>query len=197
VAAAFLACFLLAFSGTLFTGTLHPTMAVNVHEGPARQAGVQDGDRIVAIDGKHCPTFDVLRDELRTGSGPRNITFDRKGERITLVVAPTAEGRIGVEQRAERRRSTASEAIRWGFRMTTVPFRYLSQAFSVVSGSERPTLSGPVGIVKETSRQKSTDFGAVLGMAALLASFVWPVLVVVHGLDAFLSSRGRRAGGDQ
>jgi hypothetical protein len=60
VAGAFFACFFLAFAATKMMGTQRPTMTVTVHEGPAREAGVKNGDRIVAIDGKGCATFEAL-----------------------------------------------------------------------------------------------------------------------------------------
>ena len=195
VAGAFFTCFLLAFAAMEMTGTHRPTMIVTVQEGPAREAGVKDGDRIVAIDGKACPTFEVLRSELRSGSGPRTLTLERNAERISLVVTPTAEHRLGVLQRTERRPASVGDAAASGLQASMVPFRYLALAFSLASGSEKASVMGPIGIVKETSEQKNEGPGPVLWMAAILASFVWPIVLLVHVLDAFFSrSRARTTG---
>lgn len=190
VAGAFFTCFFLAFVATKMMGTQRPTMFVTVHEGPAREAGVKNGDRIVAIDGKALETFEALRAELRSGSGPRTLTLERNAERINLVVTPTAEHRLGVEQIPERRPASVGEATASGLQVSLVPFRYLRLMVSLASGSEKASFMGPIGIVKETSGQKEKGLGPVLWMAAILASFVWPIVLLVHVLDAFLG-RGR------
>lgn len=196
VGVAFLAAFALSFAAAQAAGTLHPTMAVTVYEGPAREAGVKDGDVIVAVDGKDCKTFEALKNELRTRSGPRALTLERGGERITVVVTPTVDRRIGVEERLERRPSTVGEATASAFRTALSPLLYLGSQVRLALGAEKATLSGPVGIVRDVSRGRSGAFGAVLAMAALLTSFVWPLVAAVHAVDAFLCRPRRRDGGD-
>lgn len=115
---------------------------------------------------------------------------------MSVAVTPAVDRRIGVEERVERRPSTVGEATR-AFRTALSPLLYLGSQVRLAFGNERTPLSGPVGIVRDVSRGRSATFGAVLTMAALLASFVWPVLAAVHAIDALLCRPRRRAGGDQ
>src|SRR6185436_1257160 len=52
---------------------------------PAAAAGLQAGDEIVAVSGKHVATFDALSRLIRSSHGkPITLTVDRGGRTITL-----------------------------------------------------------------------------------------------------------------
>jgi regulator of sigma E protease len=52
---------------------------------PAAAAGLQSGDRIVAVNGKHVSTFDALSQLIRSSHGrPITVTVDRDGRKVTL-----------------------------------------------------------------------------------------------------------------
>jgi regulator of sigma E protease len=66
-------------------------------DSPAAKAGVQDGDRIVGLDGKPNPTWeDINLKEITSAYRPMHITVDRGGKRIDLTVTPVLNDRIGV-----------------------------------------------------------------------------------------------------
>jgi regulator of sigma E protease len=66
-------------------------------DSPAAKAGVQDGDRIVALEGKKNPTWeDIGLKEVTSAYRPMHITVDRGGKRIDLTVTPVLNDRIGV-----------------------------------------------------------------------------------------------------
>jgi len=66
-------------------------------DSPAAKAGVQDGDRIVALEGKPNPTWeDIGLKEVTSAYRPMHITVDRGGKRIDTVVTPVLNDRIGV-----------------------------------------------------------------------------------------------------
>src|SRR5512133_2026817 len=66
-------------------------------DSPAAKAGVQDGDRIVGLEGKKNPTWeDIGLKEVTSAYRPMHITVDRGGKRIDLTVTPVLNDRIGV-----------------------------------------------------------------------------------------------------
>jgi regulator of sigma E protease len=66
-------------------------------DSPAAKAGIQDGDRIVALDGKKDPTWeDVGLKEVTSAYRPMYLTVDRNGKRFNTTVTPTLNDRLGV-----------------------------------------------------------------------------------------------------
>ncbi|MFF8504642.1 M50 family metallopeptidase [Streptomyces anulatus] len=51
---------------------------------PAKAAGLQEGDRIVAFDGKKVDDWATLSDRIRETIGPATIVVERDGEKVTL-----------------------------------------------------------------------------------------------------------------
>ncbi|MEV6451198.1 site-2 protease family protein [Streptomyces anulatus] len=51
---------------------------------PAKAAGLQEGDRIVAFDGKKVDDWATLSDRIRETIGPATIVVERGGEEVTL-----------------------------------------------------------------------------------------------------------------
>ena len=52
-------------------------------DSPAAKAGIQDGDRIVGLDGKKNPTWeDVGLKEVTSAYRPMHLTIERNGKRF-------------------------------------------------------------------------------------------------------------------
>jgi len=65
-------------------------------DSPAAKAGIQDGDRIVKLDGKKNPTWeDVELKQLSSAYRPLFVTVERNGKRIDTVVTPTLSDKTG------------------------------------------------------------------------------------------------------
>jgi hypothetical protein len=186
VIAAFALCFVMGALSAKVAGTSHSTMFVDVHGGPAEAAGIRDGDRIVSLDGKAHDDFEAFRADIQASTGPRTIVFERNGERMTRVVDPMPERRIGVSSRTEVRPSTLGEAIERGFVISFSPFLYFRET--------KVELAGPVGIVKAAARAAPSPLGIALGAGALYAAYVWPALVLLHLVDVLVLRFGRNSG---
>lgn len=64
---------------------------------PAARAGVEEGDRIVKLEGKRNPTWDeIILKEVESASRPMHITVDRNGKNLDLTVTPVMDERTGV-----------------------------------------------------------------------------------------------------
>src|SRR5947209_11671716 len=65
-------------------------------DSPAAKAGIEDGDRIVGLEGKKNPTWDdVGLKELTSAYRPMHLVVERKGKTFTTIVTPTLNDRIG------------------------------------------------------------------------------------------------------
>lgn len=68
----------------------------------ARDAGLQGGDHVVAIDNHPVTTFDDVKNGLAAHHAtPVVIVVERNGTRVNVTVTPTADGKIGVSMGPE------------------------------------------------------------------------------------------------
>ena len=65
-------------------------------DSPAAKAGIQDGDRIVNMDGKNNPTWeDVGMKEATSAFRPMHLTIERNGRGFDATVTPVLSERLG------------------------------------------------------------------------------------------------------
>jgi len=64
---------------------------------PAAKAGLQDGDRIEAVDGKQNPSWEDVNMRVVASAGePLHLTVERSGRQFEATVTPTADPSTGV-----------------------------------------------------------------------------------------------------
>ena len=89
-------------------------------DSPAEQAGLQEGDVVIAIEGQEpesvAQTSALIRDHL---DSPITISIERDGEPMTIVATPSSartpeEGALGVLLTSDRRPATFGETIMMG-----------------------------------------------------------------------------------
>jgi regulator of sigma E protease len=77
--------------------TTDPVVASLAKDSAAVQAGIQVGDRIVAINGKEHPNWEsVLTQEALNANHPIPVTIQRSGKRIDTSVTPRMDEKQGV-----------------------------------------------------------------------------------------------------
>jgi len=71
--------------------TIAPVIGTVIPNGPAAEAGLQPGDRIVEIDGKPIETWrDVVALVTQRPNEPMNFTLQRDGRLVPLTITPRA-----------------------------------------------------------------------------------------------------------
>ena len=124
---------------------------------PAARAGVQDGDRIVAVADTPIRFFDELQKVLQAHAGKTiPLKVQRDGQTLTLPVTISATGRIGFEYKPDLRMSTRY----FGF-VQSIPAG-TRQAFGIIGAqgkaigkiargeaSASESLGGPVEIAQQ------------------------------------------------
>lgn len=184
------------FTALIIGGKPVYTTAVQVLDGPAKAAKMQDGDLVQTIDGQPVSDWEDLRRRvMASGNRPLEVGAKRKGVPMVFHVTPvTMEGqsKIGV--------ASLPRQVPVGFREATTQSLILPANVvkglviglsRVLTGREKPQLSGPVGIVKQTSlvAQRSwTEYLTWLGiLSAYLGGFnLLPFPALDGGRLAFL-----------
>jgi hypothetical protein len=182
----FLVCVTLHFVARLVAGDEIPSLKVTIPNGPAKDAGMEHGDRIVSIDKKPVATWEELLQEVRERRGPRVIEVARGRSTAFFTVTPRENGSLGVMATPERVSVGAGPA---AIGAVLAPFTYFRRLVRA-SGEPRGELSGPVAIVK--GRTSDRD-GAALFTVALLATMAWPFVAAVHAFDAVMLAVFRRS----
>jgi regulator of sigma E protease len=186
VAGAYLVASAFAFAGFLGGGNWvvdQTSMRLDVAvDGPAERAGVKNGDRVVSIDGAGVQTWDVLRAAVKAHAG-REAAFvvERDGHERAIPIVVPLDGRVRVSPHAETHPVGAGEA---AWRALVLPIEINVETVRgfarMFTGREKSELTGPVGIVRETSKAASNGISDALKLVAALISYgLWIVVVVV------------------
>jgi regulator of sigma E protease len=173
----------LMFFGFLLGGNQivdETTMKVNVAaEGPAAAAGMKKGDRIVAVDGERIQDWDQLKRAVGAHAGTKiDVEVDRGGSPVHLTPTPIAangenQGKILVGPFTEWHPVTAGEAV--VLSVTEPPkvvYALVRGLARMLAGKEKPELSGPVGIVKETASAARSGAHVYLKLLGALSAYL-------------------------
>jgi len=80
------------------TSELRPTLGLIAAETPAAEAGLVEGDHVLAIDGRQTPTWDRVLINLMDGAlrqGSVSVLVDRDGREQTFTLDLSGLGRLG------------------------------------------------------------------------------------------------------
>ncbi len=175
----------LMFFGFLFGGRHildETSMRVNIGpEGPAAQAGLKKGDRILSVNAETIRDWDHLKKVVGAQPGKKvDIEVDRNGEHVHVFPTPNADGelkgKILIGPYTEWRPVTASQA---AVLSITEPPKVVIDTVRgiarILTMKEKPELRGPVGIVKDTAsaaKSGAPDYLKFIGaLSAYLGAF--------------------------
>lgn len=193
------------FFGALMIGGQHvPTTVVDVVDGGAAQIGhMQDGDEITHIGGTRIETFEQMRTIiLANASRELEVVVLREGKPVTVKVTPEPKGDnggglIGVAPASTRRVPVAmGEAISISIaRPADVVYRLVMGLGRIITGKEKASLTGPIGISKdigEAAHRGLDDYLNILGiLSAYLGGFnLLPIPALDGGRLMFLVYEG-------
>ncbi len=118
---------------------------------PAAEAGLLDGDEIIAIDGVSVSTWDEVVEIVSANTGTEILlTVSRDGESLDLAATPevdadTGRGMLGIVRDTEV--MSVFGAIQKGFVQTYELTRLiLVTLYQMVTGAIAPELTGPLGV---------------------------------------------------
>lgn len=172
----------LMFFGFLLGGNQlvdETSMRVNIApEGPAAQAGIQKGDRIVAVNGEGIRDWDHLKKVVGAHPGEKvDIEIERGAEHLHVSPTPMAggdtKGKILIGPYTSWQPVTTAEAAVLSVTEPPKVVYSLVQGLArMVAGKEKPEVSGPVGIVKETASAAKSGAHVYLKLLGALSAYL-------------------------
>jgi regulator of sigma E protease len=144
---------------------------------PAQVAGLQGGDRIVAIDGDDVTPILTERVPSRIGATqgrPVTLTVERGGRDVVLAPARARldDGayRLGFTLAATEERFGPAQSLEYALRESWAVTEATGSALArIVTGSSRDEVSSPVGIVQGSSQALDVDYRIYLRILALIS----------------------------
>ncbi len=134
------------------------------NDSPAARAGLQAGDRIVAIEGEPVMSESQFRESLKSSNGqPITLKVDRSGQTVELKAAPfrdqeSGDYRLGIILGRTSYVKTSSLAVAfryavdYNWRILRLTGVFLKQVFAG-KRSARGAVAGPIGIAQATKEQ--------------------------------------------
>jgi regulator of sigma E protease len=155
------------------------TMRVAIEPGPAQTAGMQTGDKVLAVNGQDVHTWEELRKAVSAHPGEAiDVALEREGETIHKQVTPSPRGEAD-EGLIHVRPPTHIEAVHIpeAARMSVIAppifvYENVRAIGRVLAGKEKLQVNGPVGIVKETARQARIGAGVYLQFLGMLSAYL-------------------------
>jgi regulator of sigma E protease len=142
---------------------------------PAAAAGLRDGDRVVAVNGKHAATFDAVSKLIRASHGrPITVTVRRDGHTLTLGPRKT----VRVQNRWIWGFVPAAKSV--SYPLGTSIGKAVHECWAVVTATGtgfadifqakgRSQISGPVGIVRTSAAALKIGFNWYLELLGLIS----------------------------
>jgi regulator of sigma E protease len=173
----------LMFFGFMRGGNLvidEVSMKVNVSpDGPAHAADMRDGDKVLAVNGESIKDWDQLKKAIGAHPGDAiTVKVERDGVPVDIHVTPLPkgdkyEGKIFIGPDAKVVPVTTGQAA--VLSLTEPPkvvFDLVRGLARTIAGKEKPELSGPVGIVKQTSAAVRSGAANTLKFLGMLSAYL-------------------------
>jgi regulator of sigma E protease len=202
----FVIAFALLLAGLLMipqaTGEVTPSIGAFTEDSVGAAAGLEEGDRILAVAGTRTEDFETIREIIRSRPGePTEIVVERNGEELTIVATPARSqdpesgeyiGVLGFYPDAERVRLSPGEAVYETFvGPSSVP------VLMVRSGEALVNVFGPRGIgvlFQQVAGDAERDHNggvSIVGAAAVTGQAVelvggMSVILMLVGVNVFI-----------
>jgi regulator of sigma E protease len=164
------------FASFLVGGKASDTNEIDVAKGRAADAaGLLNGDRIISIDGAQVKEWKDIPPLIQPKGGKKvTLGIQRGAETLTLKATPTndeGKGLLGVS--ALRIPMPVSEAAVLSLEYPAMIVGLNLQGIArMITGKEKPQLSGPLGLMRETKKAASAGLAQYLAMIGFLSTAV-------------------------
>lgn len=161
-----------------FCGSDLPVIGTVMDDSAAMEAGLQDGDRIVKINGESIHLYrEVSLASMMNYGEPIEITYERDGERNTVTVTPKFDEEanryyIGIMGGGEYHECSALEVFQYGFYEIEYWVRVTVKSLGTIFTGHfsKDDISGPVGVVQvvNDTYTGAQPYGAMAVIMSLL-----------------------------
>ena len=162
-----------AFHGTTVPSH-EPVIGDTVAGNPAAEAGIQQGDRIITINGQSIQEWKDISQSLQGHSNHVvSVTLDRKGEIISTTVIPRESGDravIGINPVMDVKQYGIGESAVYAVTHTgSTIMEMLQGLWNIVTGHSKGDIAGPIGVAQMAGQVAQHGFISLLLFTALLS----------------------------
>lgn len=150
-----------------------------IENGPAEQAGIYSGDKIIAINSIKMEEPKRIANTINESSGEElQITLDREGEIIDVFIIPEYDdnykkGLIGITFEVSVEKINIFSAFLNGLMTTGNIIKLIfSNTIEMITGKVPIELAGPLGIAQMTGEAAKLGFLNLLYFTAILSIFI-------------------------
>ena len=150
-----------------------------IENGPAEQAGIFSGDKIIAINSIKMEDPKRIANIINESSGEElQITLDREGEIIEVFVIPEYDdsykkGLIGITFEVSVEKINIFSAFSRGLITTGNIIKLIfSNTMEMITGKVPIEIAGPLGIAQMTGEAAKLGFVSLLYFTAILSIFI-------------------------
>jgi len=159
--------------------TVTNSVSTVIENGPAEQAGIFSGDKIIAIDSIKMEDPNKIANTINKSSGEKlQITLDRGGEIIDVFVIPEYDddykkGLIGITFEISVEKINIFSAFSKGIITTGNIIKLIfSNVIEMITGKVPIEIAGPLGIAQMTGEAAKLGFLNLLYFTAILSIFI-------------------------
>jgi regulator of sigma E protease len=153
-----------------------PVVRNVIENGPAAEAGLQPGDKILKVNGRSAQSNDQVAASIQSSKGPITLTIERGGEERELIVGERRleQGRVGIAfapPPVRRLGPVAATSYSVGLNLDIIAMtgKALGQVFTG-DRSVRDTLAGPIGIAQASDvAVRDSGWGGFFWMLTILS----------------------------
>ena len=162
-----------AFHGTTVP-SYEPVIGDTFDGNPAAEAGIQQGDRILTINGQSIQEWKDITQSLQGHSNHVvSVTLDRKGEIISTTVIPRESGDravIGINPVMDVKQYGIGESAVYAVTHTgSTIMEMLQGLWNIVTGHSKGDVAGPIGVAQMAGQVAQHGFISLLLFTALLS----------------------------
>ena len=162
-----------AFHGTTVPSH-EPVIGDTFAGNPAAEAGIQQGDRILTINGESIQEWKDISQSLQGHSNHVvSVTLDRKGEIISTTVIPRESGDravIGINPVMDVKQYGIGESAVYAVTHTgSTIMEMLQGLWNIVTGHSKGDVAGPIGVAQMAGQVAQHGFISLLLFTALLS----------------------------
>lgn len=160
-------------------------------DGPAARAGIEDGDRVLAIDGVEIQDWDALKRAVVLHANETvRVDVERGARKLTFEATPEGTpAKIMIGPEMQHVQVGLGSAIATGLvspaKVNIATARSLARG---VVGHETIEATGPVGVVKETALSVQRP-GVAVHLVGLLVAYLLPYMTAISIALAFVARR--------
>ncbi|MEP7050652.1 MAG: M50 family metallopeptidase [Pseudomonadota bacterium] len=180
---------LLFFFALLVGGEAVPTNRVRVNTGPAQQAGISDGDRVVSVNDQATPTWEAYRLALKAhhardvsqhvSSSAVDIGVVRGAEPAHFTIIPNADGYLRLTPTYDHR----SLSVRAALKQSVTQTISMWVGFLGATRDPKSQVIGPIGLVKETEAPAERGASEFAYFTASAGAYFVPAFLVAQLFD--------------